>query len=109
MNVREEKIMNLIIANAFPVAGVWVFTFMAIFAIMLIPIFPFILRRRYRREQKELHEKIEKAKANILEDGIVEGPKGPRAKHIPWGSKMRSPTNEAGPGKSNAFHGGPWR
>jgi hypothetical protein len=34
---------------------------MAIFAIILIPVFPFILRQRYRHEQKELHEKIEKA------------------------------------------------
>ena len=101
--------MNTIIANAFPIAGVWVLTFMAIVAVILIPIFPFILRRRDRREQQELHEKIEKAKEKILEDGIIEGPKGPRGKHIPWGSKIRSATNEAGPEKHNAFHGGPWR
>ena len=83
-------------------------TFMAIFAILLISIFPFILRRRRKQESKALHERIEYAKAKILEDGVVELPKGPRAPHIPWGSKIRSPTNEAGTQKQNAYHGGPW-
>ena len=103
------KTYIILAQNAFPIAGVWVFTFMAIFALILIPIFPFILRRRKRKEGAALHERIEKAKADILEDGIVEGPKGPRAPHIPWGSRKRSPTNEAGPRKQNAYHGGPWR
>jgi flagellar biosynthesis/type III secretory pathway M-ring protein FliF/YscJ len=101
--------MNLIIANAFPVAGVWLYAFMAAFALILIPVFPFILRRRRRRAHKELHEKIEKAKSKILEDGVVTIPKGPHARHIPWGSRMRSPTGEAGPPKHKAYHGGPWR
>ena len=103
------KLIPIIAANALPVAGVWMLTFMAGLAIVLFAIFPFILRRRKRREGAALHERIEKAKADILEDGIVEGPKGPRAPHIPWGSKRRSPTNEAGTQKQSAYHGGPWR
>ena len=101
--------MTPILANAFPVAGVWLYTFMAVFAIVLIPIFPFILRRRRRRAQQELHEKIEKAKANILEDGVVEGPKGPYVQHTPWGVGTElPPSSETGPPKGNAFHSGPW-
>ena len=101
--------MNLVLANAFPVAGVWMYAFMAIVAIVLIPIFPFILRRRRRRAQQELHEKIEKAKADILEDGVVQGPKGPYVRHKPWGIGTELPTSsETGSPKGNAFHGGPW-
>ncbi len=81
---------------------------MAAFAVVLFAIFPFVLRRRKRREGAALRERIERAKADILEDGIIEGPKGPRAPHIPWGSKRRSPTSEAGGPRHNAFHSGPW-
>jgi hypothetical protein len=102
------KLIPIIAANALPVAGAWMLTFMAALAIVLFAIFPFILHRRKRKEGAALHERIEKAKADILEDGIVEGPKGPRARHIPWGSRMRSPTNEAGTQKHSAYHGGPW-
>jgi hypothetical protein len=101
--------MKFIIANAFPLAGVWLYAFMLCFAIILIPIFPFILRRRRNRYRNEIHEKTEKAKNKILEDGVVKIPKGTRARHIPWGSKMRSPTDEAGPPKHNAYDGGAWR
>ncbi len=100
--------MNIIIANAFPIAGVWLYAFMLIVAIILIPIFPFILRHRRRRDQKEIHDKVEKAKADILADGVVSGPKGPYVGHIAWGSRTRSQTNEAGPQKHNSFHSGPW-
>ena len=101
--------MNLVLANAFPVAGAWVYAFMAVFAIVLLPIFPFILRRRRRQAKQELHEKIEKARTEILEDGVVEGPKGPYVKHTPWGVGTElPPASETGPPKGNAFHGGPW-
>ncbi|MFC1499325.1 hypothetical protein ACFLS1_12760 [Verrucomicrobiota bacterium] len=101
--------MKMVLANAFPVAGVWMYTFMAIVAIILIPIFPFILRRRRRKAQQELHDKVEKAKADILEDGIVEGPKGPYVRHKSWGVGTRlPPSSETVPPKTNAYHGGPW-
>lgn len=101
--------MNTILAfNALPVAGAWVLTFMAIFAVVLLPIFPFILRRRRKREQAELHDKIEKAKVDILEDGVVEGPKGPYVPHTRWevGSEVGTPRD--GPPRGRSFHGGPW-
>ena len=101
--------MNPLLANAFPVAGVWLYVFMACVAVVLLPIFPFILRRRRRRAQRELHAKIEKARASILEDGIVEGPKGPYVPHRSSGAKTELyPHNETGPPKGNAFHGMPW-
>jgi hypothetical protein len=101
--------MVYVVAAALPVAGVWVLTFMALFALVLLPVFPFILRHRRKVAQKELHKKIEEAKEKILEDGVVEGPKGPRARHIAWGSKRRSLTDGNSTPKHNAYHGGPWR
>ena len=86
----------------------WMLIFMISFAIVLLPVFLLILRRRKRKEGAELHKLIEKAKADILEDGIVEGPKGPRARHIPWGRK-RGSRNDSGPPKHSAYDGGPWR
>jgi hypothetical protein len=103
------KIIPLVIAGAFPIAGVWMLAFMAAFAIVLLPIFPFILRRRRKKEQAALHIRIAKAKAAILADGIVEGPKGPRFRHRARGSRGRSPTNDAGPPRHNAYDGGPWQ
>jgi flagellar biosynthesis/type III secretory pathway M-ring protein FliF/YscJ len=98
-----------VIANCtFPEAGVWMLGFMILFAIVLLPIFPFILRRRRRKEQAELHRKIEEAKEKILEDGIVEGPKGPRVPHKPWNVGGTGRTRTDGPPKGNAYHGGPW-
>lgn len=101
--------MNPCMANAFPVAGVWMYTFMAIVGSILIPIFPFILRRRRRRAQKELHDRIEKAKADILKDGVVAGPKGPYVPHVPWGVGTEvPPPHDTRPPKAKAYHGGPW-
>ena len=78
-------------------------------ALLSAIVLPVILRRRRRRAQQELHDKIEKAKADILEDGVVEGPKGPYVRHKPWGVGTElPPSNETGPPKGNAFHGGPW-
>ena len=98
----------VIAQNTFPVAGVWLYTFMLIFAVILAPIFPFILRRRRKREQAELHDKIEKAKADILADGVVEGPKGPYVPHESWGVGSTGRTPTGGPPQGRAYHGGPW-
>ena len=89
-------------------SAAWMLIFMIALAIVLFAVFPLILRRRRKKEGAALHEQIEKAKANILADGIVEGPKGPRARHIPWGRK-RGSRNDSGPPKHSAYDGGPWR
>jgi hypothetical protein len=89
-------------------AGVWALTFMAILGVVLFAIFPLILRRRKKKEGAALHERIEKAKADILEDGIVEGPKGPRVPHKPWGVGMTGGTRRSGPPEGKSYHGGSW-
>ncbi|MDP6526689.1 MAG: hypothetical protein QGH15_20985 [Kiritimatiellia bacterium] len=94
--------------NALPVAGAWMLVFMLVFALVLLPFFPLILRRRRRREQAELHDKIEKAKADILKDGVVEGPKGPYIPHQPWGVGTEARTPRDGPPCGRSFHGGAW-
>ncbi len=63
----------------------WILAWFLICAAILIPLFPFILRRRRKRERAELHDKIAKAKSEILADGVVEGPKGPYVPHKRWG------------------------
>ena len=68
----------------------WVLAWFAICTVILVPIFPFILRRRKRRAQRELHEKVEKAKSDILADGVVEGPKGPYVPHKSWNVGTRA-------------------
>jgi flagellar biosynthesis/type III secretory pathway M-ring protein FliF/YscJ len=104
-----DKSMNLVLAgNALPVAGAWMLAYMIVLAILLLPIFPFILRRRRKREHALMKEKAEKAKANILEDGIVEGPKGPYVRHIPWGIGSEIRTPREGPPRAQSYHGGPW-
>ena len=77
-----------------PRAGAWVLGSMAIFAVILAPIFPFILRWRRKRDRRRLHEQIARAKAEILADGKVEGPKWPYVPHKPWcvGTDARTPT-----------------
>jgi flagellar biosynthesis/type III secretory pathway M-ring protein FliF/YscJ len=68
-------------------SAAWMLVFMLSFAIVMLAIFPLILRLRKRKEVGELHKHIEEAKASILEDGVVKGPTGPRARHISWGRK----------------------
>ena len=62
----------------------WMLGWMLICLLILLPVFPFILRWRRRRAQREAHQKVEKAKADILADGIVEGPKEPYVPHEKW-------------------------
>ena len=84
-------------------------TVLAGFAIVVVMLLPFMLRRRRRREQRELHDKIKKAKADILEDGVVEGPKGPYVPHRRSGVKTELwPPHDTRPPKANAYHGMPW-
>jgi hypothetical protein len=68
----------------------WMLAWFAICTVVLVPIFPFILRWRRRRAQSELHDKIEKAKSDILADGIVTGPKGDYVPHRAQGSPTHS-------------------
>ncbi|MBL7114542.1 MAG: hypothetical protein ISS35_02150 [Kiritimatiellae bacterium] len=99
---------TLTIAAALPISGAWLLTFMLGFSVFLLPIFPFILRRRKRRAQAELKARNDKAREAILEDGIVEGPKGPYVKHHPWNVGTPSGTPRDGPPKARTYHGGPW-
>ena len=82
--------------------------FMLVFALLLLPVMPLIYRRRRMREQDELHKRIQDATAKILEDGKVEGPKGPYVRHIPLDIGTETGTNRDGPPRTNAFHGSPW-
>ena len=42
------------------------------------------LRLKRKKEKRKLHEQVERAKADILADGIVEGPKGEYVPHRRW-------------------------
>ena len=82
--------------------------FMGIFALLVAVVLPLLLRRKRKREQARLHTQIEKAKARILEDGVVEGPKGPYVQHQSWDVGSETGTPREGPPRSRSFHGGPW-
>jgi len=101
--------MNFAVAyNELPEASAWMLGFMIIVAILLLPIMPFIHRRRRKREQAILHERIQEVSAKILEDGKVKGPKGSYVQHIPWDVGTEVGTNRGGPPRANAYHGSPW-
>ena len=68
-----------------------------------------INRIRKRRNACELHDKVEKAKADILEDGIIEGPKGPYVPHNSWNAGLETRTTSKSSGvKTPGYHGTPW-
>ncbi len=81
---------------------------LGVLACLMAVVVPILLRRRRRREQADLHDRIEKAKAQILEDGVVEGPKGPYVRHTPWGVGTEVGTPREGPPRGRSYHGGPW-
>ena len=99
---------GILIAGVFPVAGIWILVWMGFCAVVLLAVFPWILKRRRRLEQRALHDRVEKATADILEDGVVEGPKGPRAPHIRWCTYATGRTPRDGPPKGRSYNGGPW-
>jgi len=82
--------------------------FMIVFALFLLPVMPLIHRRRRKREQKELHKKIEEAKAKILADGKIERPKGPYVPHVPWDCGSEVGTQREGSLRTNSYHGTQW-
>ncbi len=94
--------------NELPEASVWMLGFMIITAVLLLPVILLIHRKRRMREQVELHKKIQEAMAKILEDGKIEGPKGPYVQHIPWDVGTEVGTPRDGPPRTNAYHGSPW-
>ncbi len=65
--------------------------------------------RSIRIDAQELRARVKKAKADILEDGIVEGPKGPYVPHKPWGTGIGTGTpSETKQRKGRGPHGLPF-
>lgn len=95
------------LANSFPPAGVWMLSFMAAVGLLALLAAPFIRRRRRRRDRERLHRQAEKARADILADGIIEGPKGPYIPHPPRRTWANTRTDTRPP-KQTSYHGGPW-
>ena len=75
--------------------------FAAVFGVLMVILHPLLHRRSRRRAQAELQEKVRKAKEHILEDGIVEGPKGPYVPHKKW----NAPANVNGSPKFKGPYG----
>ena len=100
--------LDVTFASALVDPRAWVLGFMVLFALTLLPFYPLILRCRRKRAQKKAHEKVAKARAGILEDGVVEGPKGPYVPHKPWNVGGTGKTPNGGPPKASSYHGGPW-
>ena len=80
----------------------------AVLALVFALVIPMLLRRRRKRDQQVLHDRIAKATSAMLEDGVVERPAGPYVTHTPWGvgTEVGTPT-EGGP-RPKGYHGGPW-
>lgn len=79
-------------------------------AVVIAILVPIIHHFRRKSDRKELHDKIEKAKAAILEDGVVEGPKGDYVPHIPYAPTTPVGTpSETGPPKQKAYKGTEWQ
>ncbi|OVE75742.1 hypothetical protein BVX97_03605 [bacterium E08(2017)] len=62
-----------------------------------------------RKEAYELHLKVQRAKAEILADGVVSGPKGEYVPHKPWNAGLgrRTPTDLKPPKSGVGYHGMP--
>ena len=63
--------MHIVLANSLSVAGAWVLAFMAVFAMILLPFYPLILRRRRRIAQEKAHEKVEEADCGRAFDTVT--------------------------------------
>jgi hypothetical protein len=100
--------LSIVAFNQFPVAGAWMLALLSVFALLLLPVMPLIHKRRKKREQAELHERIEQARTEILKDGKITGHKGPYVRATPWGIRREVGTPRTGPPRANAYHGGPW-
>ena len=59
----------------------------------------FVVKRKSEREEVKRKQKIEQAIEKITADGVVEGPKGPRAAHRQWdvGAGRGTPRETKGP------------
>jgi hypothetical protein len=83
---------------------------LGVLALVIVIVVPIVHHFKRKRERKELHDKIEKAKAHILEDGVVEGPKGDYVPHIPYATttSVGTPHDTAAP-KRKAYKGMEWQ
>jgi hypothetical protein len=91
-----------------PTASRWVLVWMLICLPVFMVIVPIVHYFKRRRDRRDLHDRIEKAKADILADGVVEGPKGPYVPHESWGVGTEVGTPRSGPPRGRSYHGGPW-
>ncbi|MBM4148522.1 MAG: hypothetical protein FJ224_05715 [Lentisphaerae bacterium] len=91
-----------------PRAGVWMLIFMVASALVVIAVFPFILRKRRQRARREIEERVRSAMDKILADGRVEGPKGPYVRHIPWNAGTDASTPMHGHPRPKAYRGTEW-
>jgi phosphate/sulfate permease len=59
----------------------------------------FVVKRKSEREEVKRRQKIQQAIEKITVDGVVEGPKGPRAAHRQWdvGTGRGTPRETKGP------------
>ncbi len=98
------------LVSALPEAGAWMLIWMAGCAVVLIPIFPLILRVRRRRAQRELSEKVAKAIDKILEDGVITVPQARRDSRLRLrelrGAKVPYSLQ---PPQTCGYHGMPWQ
>jgi hypothetical protein len=88
-------------------SSMWMLIFMIASALVMLAVFPFLLRWRRKKEGADLHDQIEKATAKILEDGKVTIPKGPHVPHKSWNVGARAGHEPLTDGSTRApRHGG---
>ena len=62
-----------------------------------------------RTSARRIQKRVEKAKKEILADGVVRGPKGPYVRHKPWRKGSGTVTSkETGKTEEPGYHGTPW-
>ncbi len=62
---------------------------LAITVILIIGLITWRKLAAEERQLREIREKVAKAKASILADGVVSGPKGKYVPHIRWSLRSR--------------------
>ena len=85
------------------------FVIIGAIVIVCVIVVPFIHRHRRKRAKEQMQEKVEKAIADIMEDGIIEGPKGAYVPRRRSGVRTELwPPRDTRPPRANAYNGMPW-